>query len=154
MRIRELEAADIDSLYELHRDPESRWIAGFGSKNFDDKEAFLLRMSKISKDNESIYRVIEHEQKIVGNVGKWVHEQRPELMYEIARPFRGIGLATAAVAEFLLLFTERPLYAHTTADNLASQAVLSKFGFTKYEEVLAFSEIRNMEILEVGFLLK
>lgn len=128
-------------------------MAGFGAKNFDDKEAFFNRMSKISKDTDSMYKVVEHELQVVGNVGKWIHDGRPELMYEIDKRFRGIGLASAAVKGFLLVFEDRPFYAHTTADNLASQAVLKKFGFSKYEEVPAFSDIRNMEILEIGFVL-
>lgn len=128
-------------------------MAGFGSKEFDDKEAFYSRMSRISKDADSMYKVIEHELQVVGNVGKWVHEERPELMYEVDKRFRGIGMASAAVNEFLQVFEERPFYAHTTEDNLASQAVLNKFGFSKYEEVLSFSDIRNMDILEIGFVL-
>lgn len=154
MRIRDVQEDDLESLFEMQKDPESRWMAGFGSKDFENKEAFLHRMSKISKDEDSIYKVVEHELQVVGNVGKWVYEQKPELMYEIDKRFRGIGLASAAVKDFLLIFAERPLYAHTTADNLASQAILRKFGFSKYEEVLSFSDIRNMEILEIGFMLE
>lgn len=153
MRIRDLQEADLDPLFEIQRDADSRWMAGFGSKDFDDKEAFLRRMSKIANDNNSIYKVIEYEHQVVGNVGKWVYEAKPELMYEIDKRFRGFGLASAAVREFLLLFEQRPLYAHVTADNLASQAILNKLGFSKYEEVLSFSDIRNMEILEIGFVL-
>lgn len=153
MRIRDLRETDFEALFEIQRDPESRWMAGFGFNDFIGKEAFFRHMSKIVENEEAIYKVIEHEGQIVGNVGKWNNDQGSELMYEIDKKFRGKGLATSAVKEFLIAFPERPLYAHTTSDNLASQAILSKFGFTKYEEIVTFSEIRNSEVLELGFVL-
>lgn len=153
MRTRDLRETDFESLYETQKDPESRWMAGFGFNDFTEKDAFFRHLSRIAENEESIYKVIEHEGQIVGNVGKWNNVQGPELMYEIDKKFRGKGLATSAVKEFLIVFEERPLYAHTTSDNLTSQAVLRKFGFTKYEEIVTFSEIRNSEVLELGFVL-
>jgi len=153
MRIRDVQESDLQALFEMQKDPESRWMAAFGSKDLEDKEAFFRHMHKIAKNMDVIYKVVEHEDWVVGSVGKWVSEHGPELTYWTDKRFRGIGLTSSAVKEFLLLFVERPLYAHTAGDNLASQAILKKLGFSKYEEIMSFSEIRNMEILEAGFVL-
>lgn len=153
MRIRNLQEADLQKLFEMQKDPESRWMAAFGSKDSDDWQAYLRHMAKIAEDESAIYKVIEHEVQVAGMLGKWVQEERPELMYWTDKKFRGLGLTTTAVREFLLQFTERPLYAHTAGDNLASQAILKKLGFLKYEEVMSFSDIRKMEIVELGYVL-
>lgn len=153
MRIRDLRKDDLDAIFEMQRNPESRWMAAFSSKDPDDRQAFLSHMSKIAADNEVIYKVVESENQVAGIVGKWVSESGPELMYWIDARFKGMGLATSAVKEFLLLFTGRPIYAHTAGDNLASQAVLRNSGFSKYEEIQSFSDIRNAEMLEIGFIL-
>lgn len=153
MRIRDVQESDLQALFEIQRDPESRWMAAFGSKNLDDKEAFLRHMCKIANNKDAIYKVVEHEDQVVGSVGKWISEHGPELTYWTDKRFRGTGLTSSAVEEFLLLFIERPLYAHTAGDNVASQAILNKLGFSKYEEIMSFSEIRSMEILELGFVL-
>ena len=154
MRIRAVQEGDLQALFEIQKDPEARWMAAFGSKDFDDKEAYLRHMFKIANDKDVIYKVIEHEGQVVGNVGKWISEHGPELSYWTDKKFRGIGLTSSAVKEFLLLFAERPLYAHTAGDNLASQAILSKLGFSKYQEFISYSEIRGEEILEIGFVLE
>lgn len=153
MRLRDLLDSDIPFLFEMQRDAESRWMAAFGSKAGDDLPAFTLHMAKIAADENCIYKVVEHDGRVVGNVGKWVHDQSPELTYWTDKKYRGTGLTTSAVKEFLKLFVDRPIYAHTAGDNLASQAILVNVGFSKYEEVLSFSEIRNMEIVEVGYIL-
>lgn len=154
MQIRDVRESDFQALFEIQRDPESRWMAAFGSKDLDNKEAYLLHMFKIAHDKDVLYKVIEHEDQVVGNVGKWISEHGSELTYWIDKKFRGINLTSSAVREFLLLFPDRPIYAHTAGDNLASQAILSKLGFSKYEEFMSFSEIRGAEILEVGFVLE
>ncbi len=153
MRIRKLQEADLQKLFEMQKDPESRWMAAFGSRDTDDYQTYLRHMSKIAEDKSAMYKVVEHEDQVAGMVGKWVNEHGPELMYWTDKKFKGLGLTTTAVREFLLLFTERPLYAHTAGDNLASQAILNKVGFLKYEEVMSYSEIRKMEIVEVGYVL-
>ena len=153
MRIRDLQKDDLQSLFDMQKDPESRWMAAFGSRDTDDLQAYLRQMAKIADDKDAIYKVVEHEDQVAGMVGKWVNEQRHELMYWTDRRFRGVGLTTSAVKEFLTLFTDRPLYAHTAGDNLTSQAILSNVGFQKFEEVMSFSEIRNKEIVEVGYVL-
>lgn len=153
MRIRDLEAGDLDAIFHMQGDGDSRWMAAFGTKDFDDKEAFLVRMSKIAADSDSIYRVLEHADQVVGSIGKWVDGDRPELMYWVDRKFWSQGLASSAVETFLLEYTQRPLYAHIVSDNFASQAILIKNGFTKYEEITSFSEIRKMDVVEIGFVL-
>lgn len=153
VRIRDVETNDLDVLFRMQGDSDSRWMAAFGTKDFNDKEAFLIRMSKIAADANSIFRVLEHAEEVIGFIGKWVDGDRPELMYWVDRKFWGKGIASSAVEEFLLQYSQRPLYAHIVSDNLASQAILIKNGFTKYEEVTAFSDIRNVDVVEIGFVL-
>ncbi len=87
MPIRDVRESDLQALFEIQKDPESSWMAAFGSKDLDNKEAFLLHMSKIAKDKNVLYKVIEHEDRVVGNVGKSISEHGPELTYWTDKKF-------------------------------------------------------------------
>src|ERR671932_87709 len=52
-----------------------------------------------------------------------------EIGYWLGREFWGRGIATAALAEFLPLVNERPVYGVVSEANVASRRVLERNGF-------------------------
>jgi RimJ/RimL family protein N-acetyltransferase len=74
---------------------------------------------------------------VVGGVGFHGHpdaQGRVEIGYGIAAPFRGQGIASAAVAHLCVMPALRAvtaLVAHTDPDNSASQRVLERNGFAR-----------------------
>jgi len=54
-------------------------MAEFGSKDLDSKVAFLRHMSKLANDKNVLYKVIEYDDQVVGNVGNWMSEHRKSI---------------------------------------------------------------------------
>lgn len=65
----------------------------------------------------------------VGNVLSFDWHDEREIGYWIGREYWGRGIASKAVATFLQLEFERPLYGRVARWNLASRRVLEKCGF-------------------------
>jgi RimJ/RimL family protein N-acetyltransferase len=80
-------------------------------------------------------------------VHSWFGE--PEISYWLGKDYWGKGVATAALSAFLDHVEMRPLYARVAKDNLASQRVLEKCGFTVDGEDKGFSNARGVEVEEV-----
>ena len=72
--------------------------------------------------------------------------------YWIGKEYWGRGIASIALAEFLLLQNSRPLYAHVAKHNKASLRVLEKCGFTITGEDKISSEAFDEDVEE--FILK
>ena len=87
------------------------------------------------KNKNVIARSILYKEKIAGHIICWKEgkfEQR--VGYWVGREFWRRGIASTAVAEFLLLVKIRPLFAEVANHNLASKRVLEKNGFTVLDE--------------------
>jgi RimJ/RimL family protein N-acetyltransferase len=69
--------------------------------------------------------------------------------YWLGRPFWGRGIASRALALFLELVQERPLFARAAKDNIASVRVLQKSGFIIKGEDRGFAHARGEEIAEL-----
>ena len=76
---------------------------------------------------------------------------KPQVHYWIGKEFWGNGIATQALTEFLRIVNNRPLYASTANDNVASIRVLEKCGFAMRGTAKAFAKTRGAEIDEVFF---
>ena len=89
----------------------------------------------ILKNKNVTARTIVYKEKVAGHIICWKegkYEQR--VGYWIGKEFWRRGIASAAVAEFLLLVKIRPLFAEVANHNAASQKVLQKNGFTLHDE--------------------
>lgn len=77
----------------------------------------------------------------------WVHDEERDVGYWIGREHWGKGVATAALASFLTLLEERPLFAHVAEHNVGSIRVLEKCGFGPVDRV----EIAGEPVIELLF---
>ena len=99
-----------------------------------DQDAFVRHWRKILADETVITSTVLVEGRVAGNVVSWEHDRERDVGYWIGRRFWGKGVATAALAEFLMHVTTRPLHAHVANHNVASIRVLQKCGFAIADE--------------------
>lgn len=100
---------------------------------------------------ENLFFAIVEGNEVFGSVGKWVLDGQPVLAYWIGEPYEGKGFGTWAVAEFLKLFTERPLLAHIVEDNVGSMRVLEKNGFIRGDSWDTDAPARTGLVVEIEY---
>jgi RimJ/RimL family protein N-acetyltransferase len=120
---------DLPTLFAHQADPIATELAAFPSRLYD---AFMAHWAKILSDSTVIARTIVADGEVVGNVVGFENLGRREIGYWIGREFWGRGIATAAVRQFLLIETKRPLEAAVVEHNTASMRVVTSCGFTAY----------------------
>jgi RimJ/RimL family protein N-acetyltransferase len=147
--LRPLVDADLDAVYEQMKDPESVRMAAFTAEDPADREAFLVRRSRIRADPSVVERVIEADGTFAGTIASFRIDDQTEVTYWIDRALWGRGIASAALQSFLSIATERPLFARAAADNAASLRVLEKAGFQHIGVNRDFARGRGEEIEEV-----
>jgi RimJ/RimL family protein N-acetyltransferase len=124
--LRAVQPADLPVLFEHQRDPLANEMAGFPAR---ERDAFMAQWERMLADPEVRVRAVEVDGRLAGFVLSFVRGGRREVGYWIGREFWGGGVATAALAAFLDLETERPLYAGVAKWNAGSLRVLEKHGF-------------------------
>jgi RimJ/RimL family protein N-acetyltransferase len=127
VRLREVQASDLEVFFEQAQDPEAVRRARFPPR---DREAFLAHWTtRILGDPTVLVRTVTADGEPAGHVVSWWKEDRRFVGYWLGRRFWGRGVATAALAGFLDLEPVRPLYADPYAGNTASIRLLEKCGF-------------------------
>lgn len=126
VRLRGVEDRDVAVFFDHQRDDRATAMAGVPTR---DREAFEAHWSRIRADESVITRTITVDDRAVGNVVSWVEAARREIGYWVDPELWGRGIASRAVALFLMEVEERPVHAHVIADNLGSISVLEKAGF-------------------------
>ncbi|MBK7451026.1 MAG: GNAT family N-acetyltransferase [Anaerolineales bacterium] len=124
--------ADLPILFQQQLDPQAVAMSAYPAK---DRGEFMRHWEGIMKNKNATARAILYKEKIAGHIICWKegkYEQR--IGYWIGKEFWRRGIASTAVAEFLLLMKTRPLFAEVANHNLASQKVLQKNGFTLHDE--------------------
>jgi RimJ/RimL family protein N-acetyltransferase len=150
--LRDVDDTDLDALFAHWVDPEANRMAAFTSASPDDRAAFDARWDRLRSDETVTTRAIEVDGEVVGTIGSWDNEGEREITYWLAREHWGKGIATRALAEFLRdVETARPLHAATAHDNVGSQRVLEKCGFTRTGAGRGFANARGEEIDETFF---
>jgi len=140
---------DLDVLFEFGRDAESVLMAAFTSKDPSDRAAFDAHWTKLLADPTLRVRTIVADGVVVGSVVSFVLDGQLEVAFWIGRAHWGRGLATQALAAFLVEEATRPLFARAAKDNAGSIRVLTKCGFQLVGEGRWFSNARGAEIDEV-----
>ena len=129
--LREVDDADLDRFYEIQADAASSELADVPSR---DRPAFDAHWARIRSDPETVIRTIEVDGGVAGYMLSFISNGERVVGYWIARELWGRGIAAGALAEFLQLLTERPLYATVAPGNPGSVRVLEKNGFRLLRE--------------------
>jgi len=149
--LRDVADSDLPILFEHQKDPEASRMAAFLPRDPSDRDAFLTHWRRILSDPTKITKAILWNGQLAGTVGSFLGDGKPQITYWIGKEFWGNGIATQALTEFLRIVNNRPLYASTANDNVASIRVLEKCGFAMRGTAKAFAKTRGAEIDEVFF---
>lgn len=126
--LRPVTEADLPILFEHQLDLDANQMAAFPAR---DRETFMAHwIDKVLGDETVIARTILFDGHVAGNIVSWDQSGEREVGYWIGQEFWGKGIATRALAEFLIVVQIRPLHAHVAKHNKASLRVLQKCGFT------------------------
>jgi RimJ/RimL family protein N-acetyltransferase len=129
---------DVPLLFAHQADPVAAEMAAFPSRDWD---TFVAHDARLRDDPSAIRRTIVVDGDVVGGIGCWGDEER-DVGYWIDRAVWGRGIASAALAAFLIEITERPLFAHVVTTNAGSIRVLERCGFVEVgREVTDVEEI-------------
>jgi RimJ/RimL family protein N-acetyltransferase len=112
----------------------------------------MAHWTKILGEETITKKTILFNGQVAGNVVSFEQFGQPQVGYWIGKSYRGKGIATQALSEFLDHVKVRPLYAHVAKHNIASLRVLEKCGFTICGEDKEFASTRGEEVEE--FILK
>jgi RimJ/RimL family protein N-acetyltransferase len=156
VRLREVQDDDLPILFEHQLDPDANRMAAFTVADPSDHAAFVARWQRIRANESGATRTIVAGGTVAGSILVWRDPELPgpEVSYWLGKEHWGRGIATAALAEFLTVVTERPLYGRCVADNLGSRRVLEKCGFELLSEETAFATGRGEEVVELIFELR
>ena len=135
--LRPVLATDLPILFQQQLEPEAVAMSAYPAK---DRGEFMRHWEGILKNKNVTARTIVYKEKVAGHIICWKegkYEQR--IGYWIGKEFWRRGIASAAVAEFLLLIKIRPLFAEVANHNIASKRVLEKNGFTLHDEGVKIS---------------
>jgi RimJ/RimL family protein N-acetyltransferase len=124
--LRKITESDLPILYEQQRDPEATAMAAFPAR---DRESFMAHSARIMADESVIYKAILFEGQVAGSIVSWEMAGEREVGYWLGKEFWGKGIATQALADYVKLVKQRPLYAHVAQHNVGSRRVLQKCRF-------------------------
>jgi RimJ/RimL family protein N-acetyltransferase len=128
VRLRDVTEADLPVFFEHQRDPVANRMAAFRAR---DREAFMEHWSsKVLSDDSVRKKTILFEEQVVGNIVSFQLSGETQVGYWIGRSHWGKGIASGALALFLVDVDTRPLHAHVAKHNVASIRVLQKSGFS------------------------
>lgn len=147
--LRDLAEGDLPILFAQQLDAEANQMAAFTAKDPSDRRAFDDHWARVLRDESVFVQVIVWNGALAGSVVKYVEGAGPEVSYWLGREFWGQGIATRALAQFLSIVRERPIYARAAADNLASRRVLEKCGFRLAGHDRGYAHARGQIIDEV-----
>jgi ribosomal-protein-alanine N-acetyltransferase len=148
IRLELTENAYLEHFFRFQCDEEARLLAAFMSENSTDKAAFLEKWQRFLTDPSINHRTIFVGDEIVGSVSKFVLEGDAQIAYWIDKKWWGKGIATHALKEFLTIESIRPLFLGVAFDNIGSQRVAEKSGFTRIRTETSFATARQAEIQE------
>jgi RimJ/RimL family protein N-acetyltransferase len=149
IRLRPVVIADLEFFFAHEQHPAAQTMAAFTPPDPGDRAAFDAQWRRILGDDTILKRTIELDGLVVGHIASWLQEGDREITYWIDHEHWGKGVATTALAQFLLEVTERPLRARAVWDNVGSIRVLEKNGFEVIGIERGFANARGEEIEEV-----
>lgn len=143
--LREMREPDLAIFFRQQGDPVACHMAAFTAEDPADYDAFLAKWSGILQDERIIKRTILCDGRVAGSILRFDMIGEPEVSYWIGREFWGRGVATRALALFLEVVQERPLFGRSAKDNLGSIRVMEKNGFQIIGEGRGYANARGQE---------
>lgn len=147
-KVRELTDVDLDALISM---TDERDIARnyFMFPVHDPTEIWCKYLETQQKERRSSWRnnyvlPIEEEGTVKGLIGielPWIMRNKTQLQYFIGEEHRRKGLAKRAIGAVIpFMFNNlkvKGVYANCVSDNIPSKELLTKLGFSKYDEMRA-----------------
>jgi len=124
--LRDVTEDDLPIFFEQQQDIGANQLAGVPARDRDD---FWAHWRKNMGNESSLIKAVLFNDQLAGNILSWRQDGERKLGYWLGRDYWGKGIASQAVAQFLTLETERPLYAYVTKQNRASMRILEKQEF-------------------------
>lgn len=152
--LRDVEETDLPIFFTYQLDPTANHMAAFTHKDPSDRDAFMAHWARILADPTVTTKTVLFEGQVVGSVGSFLWDGKPQVTYWIGREHWGKGVATEALSALLDIVKTRPLYASAARDNLGSIRVLEKCGFTLIGYERGFANARGEEIEEAMLVLE
>lgn len=157
--LRPVQSGDLTHFFEFQRDPEANRMAAFAAANPEDRSSFDEHWSDLLADTASVSRtiIVDDEDgpgqlpssRVAGYLLAFPHKGQTEVTYWIDPGLWGRGVASAALAHFLLDVTQRPLRARVVADNAPSLRVLHRSGFVDIDSEVNYANAREAEVKEI-----
>jgi RimJ/RimL family protein N-acetyltransferase/SAM-dependent methyltransferase len=126
VRLRDVAEEDLPIFFVHQDDPIANRMAAFPAR---ERAAFMAHWARILADPTLGKQTILLDDEVAGNIVSFTIDGEREVGYWVGRQHWGRGVATRALAAFLPMVTERPLYAHVAKANRGSLRVLQKCGF-------------------------
>lgn len=120
---------DMDAMYGMLSDPESRQMAPFVALEFSDRASFDERIAQLQSDPSVLLYAVVAGGHFVGACMTFDTDLGREIFYWIRRLAWGRGIASEGLARLLKMDHTRPIYARVTDQNERALAVLAKLGF-------------------------
>jgi ribosomal-protein-alanine N-acetyltransferase len=152
--LRKTEPRDFETLFIHQLDEEAAYRAAFVNENWNDKDAYLAKWTRLLTDPTVNSWSIIIDNKVAGSVLTWELNGEPQISYGLGKEYWNRGIVTHALQQFLAITPVRPLFGRVAFDNIASAKVLTKCGFKKINEELSYAHARKKEIVEIVFLLE
>ena len=157
--LRPVESGDLAHFFEFQRNPKANLMAAFTPVDPEDRAAFDARWAEKFADSrvEAATIVVDgadgpgsvRTSRVAGSIVSFPHDGATEITYWIDPAFWGHGVASAALAMFLVDYPTRPLRARVVADNAASLRVLHRCGFKDVGTEVNFANARGADVTEV-----
>ncbi len=132
IRLRIVEDADLDQVFEWERDPDAVAMAAFTRADPSDRAAFDRHYERIRNNSDCTLLAIEDDDgAFAGTIGSFTMEGEREVTYWIDPSRWGRGLASASLDAFAQIELTRPLLARAAEHNIGSAKVLARAGFVQ-----------------------
>jgi len=146
---------DLPLFFRRELDSAPEGTAAYTAGEPVDWQVFDGHWQLIRADPSVIIKTIVFHGQVAGSVMSYEESGQVEVSYCLGEEFRGQGIATRALQEFLArVNTKRPIYACAGADNAASLRVLRKCGFAMDSRGNGFAHARQHESDEILLVLE
>ena len=132
VKLRPVQGKDMDAMYGMLSDPDSRRMAPFVALQFEDRAAFDAEMVALESDPSVLLFAVVAGNHFVGACMSFDGKSGREVFYWIRRLAWGRGISSEGLARLLEIDHTRPMFARVTDQNDRALAVLAKLSFTEY----------------------